>query len=450
MKKLLFGLIIVSSLVLTSCGNRVNGELVGTFREPFFQEDPYGMLFIPLGSFHMGPSDQDINYAMASQKKSVSVESFYMDETEITNDEYRQFVYHVRDSLAYTIMGDVEPEKFFLDEGEYQQRIDWTRRIPWNDEEAMEELATLFLEEGDERFYRRKQLDTRKLNFEYWWINFKKAAGRTNRYSYENIEDAQVGARSWSYGNGIKDRGDFIVREVVNVYPDTLAWVHDFTYSWNEPLTDMYFWHPTYDHYPVVGVSWEQAKAFCVWRTRLYNIWRRSRGMIIVNDFRLPTEAEWEYASRGNYDQSPYPWGGPYIRNSRGCFLGNFKPLRGNYVDDGGLHTIIVAHYWPNGFGLFDMAGNVSEWTSNAFDESAYNFAHDMNMDYIYHNSDDDPPALKRKVIRGGSWKDIGYYMQTGSRTYEYKDTAKCYVGFRCVEWYLGRKKGDPRASQVY
>jgi len=212
----------------------------------------------------------------------------------------------------------------------------------------------------------------------------------------------------------------------------------------------MYFWHPVYDHYPVVGVSWEQARAFCVWRTRLYNVFRENKGLPIVNDFRLPTESEWEYGSRGGMDQNPYPWGGPYIRNNRGCFLGNFKPLRGNYVDDGGLHTIIVAHYWPNGFGLYDMSGNVSEWTSNTFDEAAYNFAHDLNMDYRYQSDEADPPALKRKVIRGGSWKDIGYYMQNGSRTYEYKDTSKCYVGFRCVQTYLGRMKGDNRDSQVY
>jgi len=450
MKKLLFSCIILVNLILTSCGNQANGELVGTFREPFFQEDPYGMLFIPLGAFHMGPSDQDINYSLNAQKKVVSVQSFYMDETEITNDEYRQLVNHVRDSLGLTVMGENEPEKFLFDEGEYEQRLNWDREVPWEDEEYIDDLATLFLEEGDERFYRRKQLDTRKLNFEYWWIDFKGAAAKTNRYSYDNIKDAQLGSKSWSYGNGIKDRGDFIMREVINVYPDTLAWVHDFTYSWNEPMTDMYFWHPTYDHYPVVGVSWEQARAFCVWRTRLMNNWRQQRGMVIVNDFRLPTEAEWEYSSRGTFDQSPYPWGGPYIRNSRGCFLGNFKPLRGNYVDDGGLHTIIVAHYWPNGFGLYDMAGNVSEWTSNTFDEAAYNFAHDLNMDYRYQASEDDPISLKRKVIRGGSWKDLGYYMQTGTRTYEYKDTSKCYVGFRCVQTYLGRKKDDTRASQIY
>ena len=163
----------------------------------------------------------------------------------------------------------------------------------------------------------------------------------------------------------------------------------------------------------------------------------------------MPTESEWEYASRGGLHIAAYPWGSPYTRNSRGCFLANFKPLRGNYVDDGGFHTVHVFSYSPNEWGLYNMAGNVAEWTSNAYDESAYDFGHDLNMDYglngweDWHASNDDPPVLKRKAIRGGSWKDIGYYMQCGVRTFEYKDSAKAYIGFRNVMSYLGRAEGD-------
>mgnify|MGYP001356428964 FL=1 len=133
MKKLLLSCVALTGLFLTSCTPGANGELVGTFREPFFQETPFGMLFIPLGSFHMGPSDQEITFALAAQKKVVSVQSFYMDETEITNDEYRQFTYYVRDSLALSLLGEEDPDKFLINEGEYDQRLDW-RRIPWYDE----------------------------------------------------------------------------------------------------------------------------------------------------------------------------------------------------------------------------------------------------------------------------------------------------------------------------
>ncbi|OQX96360.1 MAG: gliding motility-associated lipoprotein, partial [Bacteroidetes bacterium 4572_128] len=162
------------------------------------------------------------------------------------------------------------------------------------------------------------------------------------------------------------------------------------------------------------------------------------------------TESEWEYAARGGLALSMYPWGGPYTRNYSGCFIANFKPLRGNYVDDGGIRTLQVTTYDPNEFGLYDMAGNVAEWTSNAFDESAYSFTHDLSPNYEYNAIPDDPPALKRKVVRGGSWKDIAYYLQTGTRTYEYQDTSKCYIGFRCVRSYMGRDRNDWDNSRFY
>jgi gliding motility-associated lipoprotein GldK len=218
-------------------------------------------------------------------------------------------------------------------------------------------------------------------------------------------------------------------------------------------MTKAYFWHPAYNYYPVVGVNWKQARAFCIWRTELMNNAGDARkGEPDIVDFRLPTETEWEWAARGGYNLNPYPWGGPYTRNERGCFLANFKPLRGNYIDDGGLRTVIVGHYPPNDFGLYDMAGNVSEWTISAYDPSAYNFTWDMNPNYTYNAKEDDPPAMKRKVIRGGSWKDIAYYMQVSTRDYEYQDTAKSYIGFRCILPYLGRNKDDnpARASRVY
>ncbi|MBX3164364.1 MAG: SUMF1/EgtB/PvdO family nonheme iron enzyme [Bacteroidetes bacterium] len=360
----------------------------------------------------------------------------------------------------------------------------------------------MYLPEG-ERFYNRKEIDTRKLNFEYYRVDIRLAAAKSNRFKpnksldfldqthpykqaeYINgvtlndnkgqagttgdktsiagtksggssdVDKNSIGAYDVSTQTvvigGIQmpreirgtDRAVFVVKDIINVYPDTLAWVHDFTYSFNEPMTNMYFWHPAYDDYPVVGISWKQARAFTIWRSNLLNNYLIGTGQSIVNDFRLPTESEWEYAARGGLQNSPYPWGGPYIRNAKGCFLGNFKPIRGSYIDDGGFHSLYVYSYNPNDYGLYCMAGNVSEWTSNAFDESAYDFAHDLNADYVYEAQQYDPNVLKRKVIRGGSWKDVGYYLQTSTRTYEYQDTAKCYLGFRNVMTYLGRSKYD-------
>lgn len=421
--------------LLSSCGNSGNGQLIGVQgRVAWYQPDPYGMLYLPMGSYNMGPSDQDVPSASTTRTKTVSVQAFYMDETEITNNEYRQFVHWVKDSIARRILGEEVEEDYLISINYYDEDIDpphinWEPRIRWDEPDQREALEVMFYPEF-ERFRGRRQIDVRKLDYEYFWIDYRDAARKGG-------PGAPLRQR------GMTDRSIFIKRDVINVYPDTLCWVHDFTYSFNEPMTKMYFSHPAYDDYPVVGVTWKQARAFCIWRTELLNHYLHSLGGVHVQDFRLPTESEWEYAARGGLDLSPYPWGGPYIRNTRGCFLANFKPLRGNYVDDGGFHTVPVNSYSPNDYGLYCMSGNVTEWTSNAFDESAYDFAHDLNMDYTYEAKDDDPPVLKRKAVRGGSWKDIGYYLQTGTRTYEYQDTAKCYIGFRSVMSFLGRAKGD-------
>jgi formylglycine-generating enzyme required for sulfatase activity len=242
---------------------------------------------------------------------------------------------------------------------------------------------------------------------------------------------------------GHADRSRYIIKERINVYPDTLCWVRDYTYSYHDPMAENYFWHTAYDNYPVVGVTWCQAKAFSVWRTQLYHSWLLANGDLYVNDFRLPSEVEWERAARGDLELSQYPWGGPYIRNANGCFLANFKPMRGRYFEDGGFHTVKVYSYNPNAYGLYCMAGNVAEWCNTAFDESAYEFTHDLNSEFAYDAKDDDHPVKKRKVIRGGSWKDIGYYLQNSTRTFEYQDTAKCYIGFRNVMTHLGRGGKD-------
>lgn len=422
-------------VIMSSCSTSGNGQLIGVQdRIQWFQPDPYGMLYLPMGSFNMGQNDQDVPSSVTQQAKTVSVQAFYMDETEITNNEYRQFVYWVRDSIARRILGEEVDEEYLISINEYDEDIDpphinWNKRIQWDEQDQREALEVMYYPEF-ERFRGYREIDVRKLDYEYFWIDYRDAARKGG-------PGAPLRQR------GMTDRSVFIKRDVINVYPDTLCWVHDFTYSFNEPMTKMYFSHPAYDDYPVVGVTWKQARAFTIWRTELLNYYLRSLGGVFVQDFRLPTESEWEYAARGGLDNSPYPWGGPYIRNTRGCFLANFKPLRGNYVDDGGFHTVPAASYSPNDYGLYCMSGNVAEWTSNAYDESAYNFAHDLNMDYVYEAKDDDPPVLKRKVIRGGSWKDIGYYLQTSTRSYEYQDTAKSYIGFRNVMSYLGRAKGD-------
>lgn len=509
-KIVIFGLLAV---LLVACSTR-SGHLTGVLgREPYHPEIPLGMVYIPAGSYNMGENDEDVPFLQQTRTKTVSVQAFYMDQTEITNNEYRQFVYWVRDSIArekiiaYEDYEDVDAEQlmdfmnwtdtyFNEDDNEIieteidepvQYRnasnpdlsiftLNWDKKFNYDDANFIPVLADMYYK-PNERFYGRREIDSRKLRFKYVWIDWREAAKRgrveivrngatlqgkqgvkdaphrdlvpeTNPFNGDQIGlDADYGfINKKGQNNAIRghvDRSKFIINEEINVYPDTVCWVRDFTYSFHDPMSNMYFWHPAYDNYPVVGVTWVQAKAFSVWRTQLLNGWLQEMGELFVNDFRLPTEAEWERAARGDLPLSPYPWGGPYIRNASGCFLGNFKPMRGRYFEDGGFHTVKAFSYNPNGFGLYCMAGNVAEWCETAYDESMYEFSHDLNTEYRYDAMDWDTDAMKRKVIRGGSWKDIGYYLQTSTRTFEYQDTAKSYVGFRNVMTHLGRGGKD-------
>ena len=445
MKKILIIGIIVT-IIASSCGrSSYNGELIGVQgRKKWFEPDPFGMIFIPQGSFNLGPSDQDVAWAMNSMSKTVTVDAFWMDETEVTNNEYRQFVHYVKDSIIRYKLGDAQIEGFFkvdVNGDPYDPPvIDWETKIDTRDNEEIFDILEEMYYPPEERYFGRKQIDTRKLTYSYFWIDLKQAAKESSRYNYEtqsyegNVFDLN------GESSQIQDRSSFIRHDQVPCYPDTLVWIRDYTFSYNEPQAIMYFWHPSFDDYPVVGVTWKQAMAFSIWRTQYLNTFLATQGNAFVQEYRLPLEAEWEHAARGGLDFSMYPWGGLYTRNDEGCFVANFKPMRGRYVDDGSLFSNKVASYEPNEFGLYDMAGNVAEWTSSSYDESSYIFTHDMNPNYQYNALPDDPPIMKRKVIRGGSWKDIAYYLQTSTRSYEYQDSAKSYVGFRNVRSYMGLK----------
>jgi formylglycine-generating enzyme len=414
MKNLSILITVAAALAVTGCksgksgkGLPDDGQLHGVAPASRYNlSKPPGMVYIPPGTFHMGPSDEDINYAYTARNKQVSIQGFWMDATEITNNEYRQFVTWVRDSIAATLMqyGKEVDGKF---------TIDWKKAqtIKWGDKATTEKIDQLILT-PENRIFGKKELDPRKMIYHSETFDLKRAAQKINEG---------------------KSRSEFIVKKEIPIYPDTLVWVRDFSYSYNEPMTKRYFSHPAFGNYPVVGVNWNQATAFCEWRTQYLNSYLDKTNKANESPFRLPTEAEWEYAARGGRSQSMFPWGNYYLRNKKGCLLANFKPGRGNYPEDGAFYTARADAYWPNDFGLYCMAGNVAEWTSSVYYEGAYNFQHDMNPDIRYNAKDSDPPRMKRKVIRGGSWKDVGYFLQTSTRTYEYQDTAKSYIGFRCV-----------------
>lgn len=423
-------------IILNSCSRSGNGELVGVNENKKWSEKtPYGMRLIPKGSFQLGPQDQEVSLTV-TPTKTVSVESFWMDDTEITNNEYKQFVYWVRDSIARSLIGKQFPE-FLITEDENEDPlekpyINWREKIDWKNPDYQGAMEDIYISK-EERFYGKKEIDTRKLVYEYWWIDLQQAALKRNRYNHSTQQYEGSVYNSDGELVPVTNRSSFIMHDQVYVYPDTLAWIADFTYSYNEPLTTHYFWHPGFGDYPLVGVSWQQAKAFCHWRSKLQNDYLSDHNKSPLFDYRLPTEAEWEYAARGGNQNTMYPWGEYYTREKKGDFRANFKPLRGNYLADNGVTVMKVGSFLENKYCLYDMAGNVAEWTSNAYDESAYMFINDLNPNLEYNTKPDDPPVMKRKVVRGGSWKDYANMIQTSARSFEYQDSSKSYIGFRCV-----------------
>jgi gliding motility-associated lipoprotein GldK len=440
MKQIYFLILVLAGGILGGCGKSGDrGEVTGIPQRSFKAEVPYGMVYIPGGSFMMGQTDQDVTFAQIAQTKQVTVGPFFMDETEVSNSKYRQFVNWVRDSIAITSYLN-DPKYFIKPKGATTANTGGKKYINWayvkhyplsfyggkkGNKVSAANAAKLqgMYYQGDDRVFDRNELDIRLLKYNFSLMVLRDAANYRNDKS--------------------KKRSDFILRDTVPVYPDTLVWLSDFSYAANEPMVEGYFSHPAYRNYPVVGVTWRQARAFNVWRTRYNDAYKDSHGLPHRGWYALPTEAEFEYAARGGRIGTDYPWGGPYIKNAKGCLLANFKPGRGNYTDDGAAYTVNVRSYFPNDYGLYNMAGNVAEWTSSAFDESATTFVHDLAPSFDYEAKPNDPAVLKRKVVRGGSWKDVGYFLQNGTRTFEYQDTAKSYIGFRCVTHYLGRDIKD-------
>ena len=440
--------ILALAVALASC-NQPGGELVGVGKGSNFKEaNPYGMLFIKKGSFMMGANTQSAVFEQPDNIVMVTVDAFWMDATEITNSEYHQFVNWVCDSIAMThLVVDAGMQEFAVvakDEefDETNFHLNWRKKVPWGskEEEVQEALSKMFYEDGS--------LKTNGLHYRYSWVNMDEALPQRNKFdvatslyppgSTSRVDtfwvDENGGIRDSTIIRPLKSPKDLRTDKIICIYPDTLVWARDFQFSYNDPLLHMYFSHPGYLDYPVVGVTWEQAHAFCSWRSKFFD----QHSSVRACEYRLPSESEWEYAARGGRRMAMYPWGSNYARDSKGCFFANFKPYRGSYVDDTGTTTMKVAQFRPNDFGLYDMAGNVSEWTNSAYQSSANTHIHDLNPDYNYMSRKADPPILKRKVVKGGSWKDISYFMQCGVRTYEYQYESRPYIGFRCVRSYIG------------
>ena len=464
-KSILITGIVVFTMILSGCfggkmatsGGR-GGEVVGVGGRSFVEPTPYGMVKVPRGYLHMGIDAQDSLWGKQTPVKDISVDGFWMDETEVTNSKYKQFITWVRDSIIRTRLADPQyggDETYMITEDRYGEpvtpHINWKKPLPRkpNEDElrAIESVYTRNPITGE------KMLDYRQLNYRYEVYDYTAAALRRNRLRPEERvlnTDIQIDpnevvmiSKDTAY---VDDEGrvvretinrqlsgpwDFLNTYIVNVYPDTTCWVNDFQNADNETYLRNYFSNPAYNDYPVVGVTWEQANAFCAWRTEylLKGLGPEAR---YVQRYRLPTEAEWEYAARGK-SGTEFPWEAKSVKSGDGCFFANFKPDRGNYTKDGNLITSKVGIYQANSNGLFDMAGNVAEWTSTIYTEAGVEAMNDLNPTLVYNAAKEDPYRLKKKSVRGGSWKDPESFIRSAWRTWEYQNQPRSYIGFRCV-----------------
>ncbi|MFV0537703.1 MAG: SUMF1/EgtB/PvdO family nonheme iron enzyme [Dysgonomonas sp.] len=470
MKHLFFEIIVLFA-IFTSCGksigSSIGGEVTGEKSSSWAEPTPYGMVLVSRGSIEMGPAESDSLWDIKANPKGVSVDNFWMDETEVTNSKYRQFVNWVRDSIIRERLSDPKyggDETFKITEDKYGEPIkpylDWKKPIPKRPLEE-EELAINSVTYVHP-ITKVRGIDPRQINYFYEWFDQTEAAKRRNRLDPNerilntdiqvNTEQSVMISKDTAYINEeglpvnetitrpLSSLFDFVHSKIVNVYPDTTVWVNDFNNAYNEPYLRMYFSHPGYNDYPVVGVTWEQAEAFCFWRTQYYKMGQPKNGRPIEN-FRLPTEGEWEFAARNGRTENKYPWDKDGTMDEKACFMANFKPGEGNYTKDGNLIPARVASYVPNRFGVYDLAGNVSEWTSTAYTESGTAMMNDMNPQYKYDAAKEDPYAVKKKVVKGGSWKDIGRNIRGDMRGGEYQNQPRSYIGFRCVRTQIGFSK---------
>ena len=468
MRKIVYLPTLLATVLLASCMgtgkySTMGGEVTGISGTAINEPAPYGMVLVERGSIKIGEAEADSLWGITTPVKDISVDAFWMDETEVSNAKYRQFVYWVRDSIIRERLADPAyggDETFKITEDQYGEPItpylNWSKPIPWkkpteDEQRAIESVYMINPVTGE------KMLDASQMNYRYEIYDYTQAALRKHRLNPEErnrntdipTDYAEVIiSKDTAY---IDDEGriinetvtrplsspyDFLNTYIINIYPDTTCWVNDFPNSNNEVYLNLYFSHPNYSEYPVVGVSWEQANAFCAWRTDY--LLRGMRGQAkYIQRYRLPSEAEWEYAARGK-EGAKFPWESGDTKSDKGCYYANYKPGEGNYTKDGNLITSKCGIYSANSNGLYDMAGNVAEWTSTVYTEAGVLQMSDINPDLQYRAAKEDPYSMKKKTVRGGSWKDPVRFIQGATRAYEYQNESRSYVGFRCVRSYSG------------
>lgn len=470
-------IVAIQAILMSSCmgGGKnamaMGGELTGVSGIGVSEPAPYGMVLIEKGSLKVGTDETDSLWGTSIPTREISVDAFWMDDTEVTNAEYRQFLYWVRDSIIRERLADPAyggDETYKIEEDEYGEpvtpHLNWKKKIPWKKptEDEQRAIESVYVRHPIDGV---KMLDAKQMNYRYEVFDYVQAALRRNRLNpaernkntdvVVNPDEVVMISKDTAYidedGRIVRETitrpltglHDFLNTYIVNIYPDTTCWVNDFQNASNESYMRLYFSHPNYNDYPVVGVSWEQANAFCAWRTE-FLLKGLGKAAQYIQRYRLPTEVEWEFAARGK-EGNPFPWKQEESKSEDGCFFANFKPDRGNYTQDGNLITSRVGTYSANTNGLYDMAGNVAEWTSTVYTEAGVLSMSDLNPNIEYNAAKEDPYRMKKKSVRGGSWKDPETFIRSAWRTYEYQNETRSYIGFRCVRTQVSNSNKKQR-----
>ncbi len=360
----------VICLVLISGGSTAQISTLPIERLPVKNILP-GISYIPTRSFtalsYTG-SDSLAFYI----PKTASTRGFYISKYEVSNKEYREFALWVRDAAAHNLL-----QHFIKDSKE----IDWSQTINWNNP-----LLESMMVESENRISIKKEINAGMISY---------SSPRTGK--------------------------------MISIYPDTLVWLTDFSYSYNEPLVKRYFANKNYDNYPVVGINLAQAMAFCEWKEAQVNRSLKQAGSEYRVELRLPTNNEWEAAATDNEPGNKvYPSSKKYRSN-----FGIIKDKNGvvvkKYDDDGYFYTGPVKDYSPDANGLYNMKGNVAEWTS---DEASTIMVNTNNKKIPDSLMDE----IKRSfIVKGGGWDSDPFYLQTGACRFFPANASHAFIGFRYV-----------------